>query len=315
MVAKQIKGLGRGLDAIFESEDLTAPKAARPMQTAGEVAVDQISPNPHQPRRNFDEAALEELADSVRVLGVIQPVTVKATPDGRYTIISGERRWRAARMAGLETIPVHVKQVDDQTLHEMALVENIQREDLNAMEVAFSMQRLMEECSLTQDALSERVGKKRSTVANYLRLLSMPGEVQLALKEGLISMGHAKAIASAPEGSRVALLKKTVKKGLSVRQAEELAAVAAKPARERAEERDYPESYSRLVELLEGVFGQNISIKSSPKGRNKIVIEFTGEGDGEKVSERSASRSAPPVCHGRAVDGHRGGAEREPAGG
>lgn len=282
---KQIKGLGRGLDAIFESEELTGPKAAKPMAAAGEIAVAMISPNPKQPRRNFDAEALEELADSVRVLGVIQPVTVKHEADGRYTIISGERRWRAAQMAGLESVPVYVREVDDQTLHEMALVENIQRQDLNAMEVAFSLQRLMEECSLTQDRLSERVGKKRSTIANYLRLLRLPDEVQLAVKEGVISMGHAKAIASAPQESQIALLKKTVKKELSVRQLEELtAAVAETPKKtESADaERELPDSYSRLVEMLERVFGSNISLKSTPKGRNRIVIEFEGDNDVER---------------------------------
>lgn len=290
------KGLGRGLDAIFESEELTAPKAAKPMEAAGEIAVSLISPNPKQPRRHFDEEALGELADSVRVLGVIQPVTVKHEPDGRYTIISGERRWRAARMAGLETVPVYVREVDDQTLHEMALVENIQRQDLNAMEVAISLQRLMEECSLTQDSLSERVGKKRSTIANYLRLLRLPDEVQLAVKEGFISMGHAKAIASAPEDVQLQLLKKAVKKGLSVRQVEEAAMVAAadgvarkSPSGAADMEPEFPESYSRLVEMLEGIFGSNISIKSSPKGRNKIVIEFADDKEIESFIEKIAS--------------------------
>jgi ParB family chromosome partitioning protein len=289
---KQPKGLGRGLDAIFESEELTGPKAAKPMAAAGEIPVDRISPNPKQPRRNFDPEALNELADSVRVLGVIQPVTVKHEADGRYTIISGERRWRAARMAGLETVPVYVREVDDQALHEMALVENIQRQDLNAMEVAFSLQRLMEECSLTQDALADRVGKKRPTIANYLRLLRLPDQVQLAVKEGLISMGHAKAIASAPEEAGLGLLKKVVKKGLSVRQTEELAALAAAPKTPAGEtaagEKDFPESYARLVELLEEVFGSGISIKSTPKGRNKIVIEFSGDKDVERFIEKIA---------------------------
>jgi ParB family chromosome partitioning protein len=286
------KGLGRGLDAIFESEELTGPKAAKPMHATGEVAVKDIAPNPKQPRRHFDEEALSELADSVRVLGVIQPVTVARAGEGKYTIISGERRWRAARMAGLETVPVYVREVDDQTLHEMALVENIQRQDLNAMEVAISLQRLMDECELTQDRLSERVGKKRSTIANYLRLLKLPSEVQLAVKEGLISMGHAKAIAAAPEGSQVGLLKKTVKKGLSVRQTEELASAAtngapvATTASHAEHERELPESYSRLVEMLERVFGSNISLKSTPKGKNKIVIEFDNDNDVERFIEQ-----------------------------
>lgn len=287
MALKQ-KGLGRGLDAIFESGEHAVSTAARPMEAVGEIAVTSIFPNPDQPRKHFDEEALGELADSVRVLGVIQPVTVRPQSDGRYIIISGERRWRAAGMAGLETIPVYIREVGDQTLNEMALVENIQRQDLNAMEVAISLRRLMEECALTQDALSERVGKKRSTIANYLRLLHLPHEVQLAVKEGFISMGHAKAIASAPEDIQVALLKKTIKSGLSVRQTEELAmrgASAAAP-RLKEEEREFPESYSRLVELLEGFFSENISIKSSPKGRSKIVIEFDGEKDIERFIER-----------------------------
>jgi ParB family chromosome partitioning protein len=283
------KGLGRGLDAIFESEELTGPKAAKPMSAAGEIPVDDISPNPKQPRRHFDEEALEELADSVRVLGVIQPVTVAREADGRYTIISGERRWRAARMAGLETVPVYVREVDDQTLHEMALVENIQRQDLNAMEVAFSLQRLMDECALTQDRLSERVGKKRSTIANYLRLLRLPDEVQLAVKEGFISMGHAKAIASAPEAAQVSLLKKAVKKGLSVRQTEQLAAAVATPsasAAHAAHDHELPESYSRLVELLERVFGSNISLRSTSKGQKKIVIEVSDDSDIERFIDK-----------------------------
>lgn len=189
-------------------------------------------------------------------------------------------------MAGLETVPVYVREADDQTLHEMALVENIQRQDLNAMEVAISLQRLMDECALTQDRLSERVGKKRSTIANYLRLLRLPAEVQLAVKEGFISMGHAKAIASAPEAAQLPLLKKAIKKGLSVRQLEE--AAAATPATKTATPRDeeFPESYSRLVELLEGVFSDNISIKSSPKGRKKIVIEFSDDKDIERFIQR-----------------------------
>ncbi|MDR0907303.1 MAG: ParB/RepB/Spo0J family partition protein [Rikenellaceae bacterium] len=285
MSAKQLKGLGRGLDAIFGTEELTAPKAARPMGSIEEIALTAIVPNPKQPRTHFDEEALEELADSIRVLGVIQPVTVRAVGDGTYVIISGERRWRASQLAGLETIPVYVRAVDDQNLHEMALVENIQRQDLNAMEIAFSLSRLMEECGLTQDKLSERVGKKRSSVANYLRLLKLPEQVQLALKEGFITMGHAKAIASAPEEAQLGLLKKTLRRGLSVRQLEALATAQPK-ATSATEEAEYPESYSRLVELLERFFSDNISIKTSPKGRGKIVIEFDGEGDIERFIGR-----------------------------
>ena len=209
-------GLGRGLDAIFDTESAKFAEAAAGVDRMTEIAVSLIAPNPKQPRSTFDEEALQELADSIRTLGVIQPITVRREADDRYVIISGERRWRASQLAGLETIPVYIREADDQTLHEMALVENIQRQDLNAMEIAISLSRLMEECAITQDAVAARVGKKRSTVANYLRLLALPPEVQAALKEDLISMGHAKAIGAAPEKSRVAMLRKVIKRGLSV---------------------------------------------------------------------------------------------------
>ena len=185
------KGLGRGLDAIFGSDPVDAK--LKPMSQMAEIEIADIIPNPTQPRTQFDEEALDELADSIRQLGVIQPVTVKKGDGGKYVIISGERRWRAAQRADLKTLPAYIREVDDENLHAMALVENIQRQDLNAIEIALGMQRLIDECNLTQDALSEKVGKKRSSVSNYLRLLKLPDEVQLALKEGLISMGHAKA--------------------------------------------------------------------------------------------------------------------------
>ena len=225
------KGLGRGLDAIFGSDPIDA--RLKPMSQMAEIAIGDIIPNPTQPRTQFDEEALDELADSIRQLGVIQPVTVKKAADGKYVIISGERRWRP-RSADLETLPAYIREVDDENLHAMALVENIQRQDLNAIEIALGMQRLIDECHLTQDALSEKVGKKRSSVSNYLRLLKLPDEVQLALKEGLISMGHAKAIAGAPAEEQLRVLKRCVKKGLSVRQAEELVrSLAEAPAKGR----------------------------------------------------------------------------------
>ena len=215
-------------------------------------------------------------------------MTVKKTADGKYILISGERRWRAARRADLKTLPAYIREVDDENLHAMALVENIQRQDLNAIEIALGMQRLIDECHLTQDALSEKVGKKRSSVSNYLRLLKLPDEVQLALKEGLISMGHAKAIAGAPEEQQLRVLKRCIKKGLSVRQVEELVRTLAeaqtKPAPETEEE--YPESYSRLVEQLENYFSEDISIKRSKNGGGKIVIGFNDDRDIERFIER-----------------------------
>ena len=203
------KGLGRGLDAIFGT-DKVAVKAT-PMTQMAEIAVGKIIPNPTQPRTQFDDEALAELAESIKQLGVIQPITVKKSGE-EYIIISGERRWRAAQMVGVEHLPAYIRDVDDENLHAMALVENIQRQDLNAIEIALGMQRLIEECGLTQEAMADKVGKKRSTVSNYMRLLNLPDEVQLALKEGLISMGHAKAIAGMAKEQQVAALKRCIKK-------------------------------------------------------------------------------------------------------
>ncbi len=291
MTAKP-KGLGRGLSAIFDLENVELPKR-QTSSSMEEVRVGDIKPNPKQPRVNFDEDALEELADSIKVLGVIQPVTLRSEGEG-YVIISGERRWRASQMAGLETIPAYIREADDQQLHEMALVENIQRQDLNAMEVALSLQRLIDECNLTQDVLSERVGKKRSTVANYMRLLRMPVEVQSAVRDEYITMGHAKAIASAPEQMQLPLLKKVLRKNMSVRQVEELVRKDAEKLAEKDNspsagshgEEDYPESYARLVEQLERLFSQDISIKKDRKGGGKIVIEFSGDSDIETFLAR-----------------------------
>ncbi len=285
---KQPKGLGRGLDAIFGGDAIDLDAKLKPMSRMAEIDIADIIPNPSQPRTQFDEEALDELADSIRQLGVIQPVTVRKADDGKYIIISGERRWRAAQRADLKTLPAYIREVDDETLYAMALVENIQRQDLNAIEIALGMQRLIDECHLTQDALSEKVGKKRSSVSNYLRLLKLPDEVQLALKEGLISMGHAKAIAGAPADQQVRLLKKCIRKAMSVRQVEETArALAERPAQTtEIEEEEYPESYSRLVEQLEPYFSQNISIKRSKNGGGRIVIEFGDDTDIDRFIER-----------------------------
>lgn len=282
------KGLGRGLDAIFGLDGANIDIKSTPMNSMREIEVGKIIPNPTQPRSTFDDEALAELADSIRTLGVIQPITVKRNTDNEYVIISGERRWRASKMAGLESIPAYIREVDDANLHAMALVENIQRQDLNAIEIALGMQRLVDECGLTQDSLAEKVGKKRSTVANYMRLLRLPDEVQLALKEGLISMGHAKAIAGVPDEKQLALLKRCLKKALSVRQAEDAARAMcetpkAKPA---DEEQEYPESYSRLVEQFEKLFSQNISIKRSKTGGGRITIDFASDADIEQFVSR-----------------------------
>lgn len=275
------KGLGRGLDALFGGN---IDVKSKPMAEMTEIRISEIIPNPTQPRTDFDEEALEELADSIRQLGLIQPITVKRDGD-KYIIISGERRWRAAEKAGLEAIPAYIREVDDTTLHAMALVENIQREDLNAIEISLGMQRLIEECGLTQEALAERLGKKRSTVANYLRLLNLPDEIQLAIKSGIISMGHAKAIASAEgRAKQLSLLKRCIKSNLSVRQLEELVRLSTekRPKVTAAIDEEYPESYGRLVEYLEKFFSQDIAIKRGKNGGGKIVIDFASDKDIEK---------------------------------
>ena len=271
------KGLGRGLESIFEIEKVSLPEKNKKHSLTNEVELSNIRPNPHQPRTLFDEEALEELAGSIRTLGIIQPITVKREPDGTYFIISGERRYRAAQRAGLTTVPVYVREVDDQTLLEMAIVENIQRQDLNAVDIALSLQRLIEECDLTQDSLAGRVGKKRSTVTNYLRLLKLPAEAQLAVREELISMGHARAlVAVESEEDQIALLKKVIKNQLSVRQTEELVQKSGKTAKSQknTDNEEYPEEYTRLVEQLERFFNPDISIRKNTKGGGKIVIDF-----------------------------------------
>lgn len=296
-------GLGKGLGAIFEIEELNIPKqtaASRRDNTVADIELARIIPNPGQPRTLFDEEALEELAQSISRLGVIQPITVKRIEnpekDGaEYMIISGERRFRASQIAGLDTIPAYVREANDQTLLEMALVENIQREDLGAIEVALSLQRLIDECSLTQEILAERVGKKRSTIANYIRLLKLPAQIQSALNNDMISMGHARALLGLPgERQQLAMLAKIVKGHLSVRQTELAVQQALAPSKGAAgtvkDNTEYPVCYSQLVERLEPLVGSRISIKrKAVTGKNgktafqgKIVIDFESD---EQVKE------------------------------
>lgn len=282
---KQQKGLGKGLSALF-GENIEVK--TKPMEEMTEIKLSDIVPNPTQPRTEFDEEALEELAESIRQLGLIQPITVKRDGE-KYIIISGERRWRAAERAGLEVLPAYIREVDDTTLHAMALVENIQREDLNAIEISLGMQRLIEECGLTQEALAERLGKKRSTVANYLRLLNLPDEVQYAIKGGIISMGHAKAIASAESKTKqLSWLKRCIKSNLSVRQIEDMIRLASEKRQKSAPvvDDEYPESYGRLVEHLEKFFSQDISIKRGKNGGGKIIIDFSSDADIDKFVKK-----------------------------
>ncbi len=276
------------MGAILDIKDFDGDKN-KPVFRGGveEIRLASIKPNPTQPRQDFDEESLSELAGSIRTLGLIQPLTVRKESDESYTIISGERRYRASQMAGLETVPVYVRKVDDNTMLEMALVENIQRQDLNALEIAFTFQRLMEECSITQEALADRVGKKRSTVANYVRLLKLPAELQAALQNDIITMGHARALLAVDSRAKqLSLLRRVVKNALSVRQTEELVKSLSEDNRKNVKpvvEEEFPESYTRLVEHLERFFNENISIKKRPSGEGTIVIGFKNDSDIEEM--------------------------------
>ena len=282
---KKHAGLGRGLSAILEAQNYSEEIEA--VNRLEELDVENIIPNPKQPRTSFDDNALEELADSIATLGLIQPITVRKEEGSKYIIISGERRWRASKLAGLKSIPAYIREADDKELHEMALVENIQRQDLNAMEIAISLQRLIDECGVTQENVAQRVGKKRSTVANYLRLIQMRPEVQAALRDNLITMGHAKAIASAPEEAQPSLVKKVVKKELSVRATEQLAKKLWEPATKPSfNGTATTEIYTRAVEQLSRLLGEDIKIKRSADGSGKIVIGFSGDQDIRSLVER-----------------------------
>jgi ParB family chromosome partitioning protein len=266
--------LGRGISAMLPDADVVNPprhKFDRPTEVpvkqekdVNEIKISDIEANPSQPRTHFDEEALKELTESIKTIGLIQPVTVRETEAGRYQIISGERRYRAAKVAGLTTIPVYIRKADDKDLLEMALVENIQREDLDAIEIAISFQRLIDECSLTQESLSERVGKKRATVANYLRLLRLPPQIQLFIRNRKLSMGHARAIVGVDdEKLQLKIARKTIDEELSVRQVETLIKKSLLPVPKKqaiTTDDDLPEDYFRLIDLLGSYFNNNINI-------------------------------------------------------
>lgn len=274
--------LGRGLGALIDDggEDNLQPTAS-----VNEIPVRNIEANPWQPRSKFDEEALNELADSIKEIGIIQPITVRHMENGNYQLITGERRYRAARKLGLKTMPAFVRSADDQGMLEMALVENIQREDLDAIEVAISYQRLIEECNLTQENLSGRVGKKRSTVTNYLRLLKLPAEIQLGIKDRKISMGHARAIVNLEDPEeQMEVYRKILKFELSVRKVEELVRKIQEPA-EVVTETVEPgtDQYSDLKDHLSKQFNTTIEFKRSNKGSGKIVIPFKSDEDLERI--------------------------------
>lgn len=273
------KALGRGLSALLSDTPETGrlEEAPVPSGNMNELAISEIEVNPFQPRKNFDSEALKELADSIKVHGIIQPITVRRLSRNQYQLISGERRFQAARLSGLKTIPAYVRSADDQQMLEMSLIENIQRENLNPIEIALSYQRLLTECKLKQDELGERVGKNRSTVTNYLRLLKLPPDIQIALRDNKLSMGHARAIINIeiPE-VQLLIFKRTLQEDLSVRQVEELARSMHKGNKGKTSTNAVTAGSREIVQLqgkLSSHFGTKVSVKSDGK-KGEIKIPF-----------------------------------------
>lgn len=272
--------LGRGLDALISTEEIRTEGSS----SINEVELSKIYPNPDQPRSEFDEDALQELAVSIKTIGVIQPISLREMPDGNYQIIAGERRFRAAKMAGLTEIPAWVKTAEDDLVMEMALIENIQREDLNSIEIALAFQKLQEIYNLTQEKLSERLGKKRATIANYVRLLKLPAEIQIGLKNRKIDMGHARALVNIEDPTiQLAIYEETVLNGYSVRKVEELVRAVAEGAevpkaiKGKKKTHKTPEEYKSLQKILSEQLKTNVRFSISEKGKGSITIPFKSE--------------------------------------
>ena len=272
--------LGRGLDALI-STDYTKTEGS---SSINEVPLKQIYANPDQPRREFDEERLLELADSIREIGIIQPITLRKIKENEYQIIAGERRFRAATIANLETIPAYIRTADDENVMEMALIENIQREDLNAMEVALACQNLLEVYNMTQEQLSTRIGKKRATVANYIRLLRLPAEIQVALKDKLIDMGHARALLAIDDPiKQLALFHELRKYGYSVRKVEE----RVKQINEATDTIAKKATTSRksIDVKLTDILGTSVCVKCNDKGKGNITIPFKNQSELNRIIE------------------------------
>ena len=295
-MSKQQRGVGKGLGALLGGDtDLSNIRKPvgyvnkevvshnqQPKQATADVLripVDMIEPNPFQPRMNFDKEALEELSDSIRTLGLIQPITVRKKDEGRYQIISGERRFRACRLAGMDIIPAYIREANDQGMLEMAIVENIQRENLDPSETAMSYQRLIDECNLTQEQMAFRVGKKRASVTNFLRLLKLPAKVQHDLKVGLLSVGHAKVLLGVEDTNvQEALCDLVIKDGLSVRQLEDKIKKMNQPKKDTDQEgQDLPDEYFKVLEIVGKYFENNISLKRNNTGKGSMTIHFNSD--------------------------------------
>ena len=243
------------------------------------IPVDMVEPNPFQPRMSFDQETLEELADSIRTLGLIQPITVRRTARGKYQIISGERRFRACRMAGMDMVPAYIRDTNDQGMLEMAIVENIQRENLDPIEIAMSYQRLIEECNLTQEQMAIRIGKKRASVTNFLRLLKLPAKIQHDLKVGLLSVGHAKVLLGLDDIMlQEYLCDLSIKDGLSVRQLEDKIRQLDQPKKAKTQEvQELPDEYFKVLEIVGRYFENNISLKRGSGGKGSMTIHFKSD--------------------------------------
>lgn len=278
--------LGRGLDALISTE------AVRPQgsSTISEIPISQIEPNPNQPRREFDQDALNELANSIRQIGIIQPITLRQVDDNRFQIIAGERRWRASQIAKLTAIPAYIRTIKDENVMEMALVENIQREDLNAIEIALAYEHLITNTGMTQERVAERVGKSRTAITNYLRLLKLPAQVQMALQNKEIDMGHARALLAVDSPSlQVKLFKEIQKNKYSVRKVEEMVQLlkngedVVSGKKKIASKQQLPEEFSALRQSLSDFFRAKVQLSCNANGKGKISIPFSNEEDLERI--------------------------------
>lgn len=282
------KALGRGLSALLDNaETENHQKEISGEYTAeyvAQVRVDQIEPNPFQPRTHFDENELRELAESIREHGIIQPITIRKIGHNKYQLITGERRLKASIFVGLSQVPAYIRLANDEQMLEMALVENIQREDLNPLEIAISFQRLLEECRIKQEDLSQKVGKDRSTIANYIRLLKLPTEIQVAVRDNLITMGHARAIINVQEEqSQLVILKKILEKKSSVREVEEMVRNAGKPKMPSSHKTALPAKYEKIKLSLHDKLLSKIDFKLRRKGAGTIIIEFKSPEDFDRI--------------------------------
>lgn len=289
-VKKKFTALGRGLDALISTQEEVQTNGS---SSISEIPIHQIEANPNQPRREFDETALAELAESIRNVGIVQPITLRKMESGTYQIIAGERRWRASQMVGLHSIPAYIRTADDENIMQMALVENIQREDLNAIEVALAYQHLIEKYNLKQEELSEQIGKNRATIANTLRLLKLPAQVQMAIKNKRIDKGHARALLGLSDPAlQVKLFKEIIEKGYSVRQVEEIVSQinmgeSVGNGRQKLQDKKtlLPEEFKILKSQLSDFFQTKVQMTCSQQGKGKISIPFNNEEELTRIIE------------------------------